>query len=113
MSMIKLISVAAFLLLANPALAADPDAKSATPTRGMMRYDAPQPRRRAARAESLVPSSNPLPRRGSGIAYDKKPVIPSAAERSEAQSRDLFSRLAHWIGRRQNRSLHSASLRSG
>ena len=38
--MIKLISVAAFLLLANPALAADPDAKSATPTRGMMRYDA-------------------------------------------------------------------------
>src|SRR5882724_9033095 len=38
--MIKLVSVAAFLLLAHPALAADPEAKPSTPTRGVMRYDA-------------------------------------------------------------------------
>jgi len=38
--MIKLISVAALLLLANPAFAADPEAKPPTPTRGVMRYDA-------------------------------------------------------------------------
>jgi len=37
--MIKLVSVAAFLLLAHPALAADPEAKPSTPTRGVMRYD--------------------------------------------------------------------------
>jgi len=37
--MIKLVPVAAFLLLANPALAADPEAKPSTPTRGVMRYD--------------------------------------------------------------------------
>src|SRR5882757_9838048 len=40
MPMIKLISVAALLLLANPAFAADPEAKPPTPTRGVMRYDA-------------------------------------------------------------------------
>src|SRR5216684_6867042 len=40
MPMIKLISVAAFLLLANPAFAADPDPKAApTPARGVMLYD--------------------------------------------------------------------------
>ena len=38
--MIKLVSVAALLLLSSPALAADPDAKPAAPTRGVMRYDA-------------------------------------------------------------------------
>ena len=38
--MIKLISVAAFLMLAHPALAADPPpAKPTAPVRGMMRYD--------------------------------------------------------------------------
>jgi hypothetical protein len=37
--MIKLISVAAFLVLAHPALAADPPAKPTAPVRGMMRYD--------------------------------------------------------------------------
>src|SRR5260370_8129147 len=41
--MIKVISIAAFLVLAGPALAADPDtkpdAKPTTPTRGVMRYD--------------------------------------------------------------------------
>ena len=37
--MIKLISIAAFLMLARPALAADPSAKPTAPVRGMMRYD--------------------------------------------------------------------------
>ena len=37
--MIKLIFVAAFLMFANPAFAADPEAKSSTPSRGVMRYD--------------------------------------------------------------------------
>ena len=37
--MIKLISVAAFLMLAHPALAADPPAKPTTAVRGVMRYD--------------------------------------------------------------------------
>src|SRR6516164_5229741 len=39
MPLIKLISVAALLLFAQPALAADPPAKPAAPVRGMMRYD--------------------------------------------------------------------------
>ena len=37
--MIKLISVAAFLMLTQPALAADPPAKPPAPVRGVMRYD--------------------------------------------------------------------------
>jgi len=37
--MIKALAIAVFFLLAGPALAADLDAKSATPTRGVMRYD--------------------------------------------------------------------------
>jgi EF hand domain-containing protein len=39
MAMIKVISIASLLLLSGPALAADPDAKSTTPTREVMRYD--------------------------------------------------------------------------
>jgi hypothetical protein len=42
-----------------------------------------------------------------GAAEVTFPVIPTEAERSEAQWRDLF------IVDRMNRSLHSASLRSG
>ena len=47
----------------------------------------------------------PLPRSGRAIAYDQNSVIPTGAERSEAQWRDLFGRLGD-----KKRSLDYAAL---